>query len=167
MTEVLKWLTHIAAYALFFAGIGTLSVWPSWEHADESLAQVKLSLSHAAERVEPCVRLTPQEIADLPPNMRRTEECGRERLPLIVELDVDGETVLSIEAAPSGVWNDGPASIYRRFAVAPGTHDIAVRMRDSADGEQWDYILEDSVVLEAGRYFTITFAAETGGFRFR
>jgi hypothetical protein len=70
------------------------------------------------------VRLTPEEIAKLAPNMRRPEKCERERLPLTVELEIDGEIVKRIEAPPSGLWNDGPASVYQRFEIAPGTHTI-------------------------------------------
>ena len=167
MTEALRWVLRAGLYALFFAGIALLSVWPRYDYAPADKAEIKLSLSHAAERVEPCVRLTPQQIADLPPNMRRTEDCERQRLPLTIELDVDDVTVLSMDAAPSGVWEDGPASVYERFTIAAGPHRVAVRMRDSARTDGWDYAFEDDVDLQPGRYFTITFKAETGGFRFR
>ena len=167
MIEALRWLLRAGLYALFFAGIAVLSAWPSYDYASADEAEIKLSFSHAAERVEPCVQLTPQQIADLPPNMRRTEQCERQRLPLTIELDVDDVTVLSVDAQPSGVWGDGPASVYERFTFAAGPHRIAVRMRDSARTDGWDYAREEDVDLAPGRYFTITFKAETGGFRFR
>jgi hypothetical protein len=131
------------------------------------MASVKLSLSHAAELVAPCVQLTPEQIAELAANMRRTEACERERLPLILELDVDGEVLISLTAQPSGLWNDGPASIYERFELEPGSHRISVRLRDSARSTGWDYELTEDVVLEPGRYFSVTFKQATGGFRFR
>ena len=126
-----------------------------------------MSLSHAAERVEPCVQLTQEEIAELAANMRRTETCERERLPLVLEVDIDGETVVGIEAEPSGLWNDGPASIYERFEVAPGEHVVAARLRDTARTNGWDYETTETVDLLPGRYFTITFRSENGGFNFR
>ena len=126
-----------------------------------------MSLSHAAERVEPCVPLTQEEIAELAANMRRTETCERERLPLVLEVDIDGETVVGIEAEPSGLWNDGPASIYERFEVAPGEHVVAARLRDTARTNGWDYETTETVDLLPGRYFTITFRSESGGFNFR
>ena len=99
--------------------------------------------------------------------MRRTEACERERLPLVIELDVDGEAVINLTAQPSGLWNDGPASVYERFDVAPGPHTISVRLRDTARTEGWDYEKTGNVVLEPGRYFTVTFKQATGGFNFR
>ena len=154
-------------YAAFAAVVGYLSFWPRYHYASADLATVKLSLSHATERVVPCVQLTPQEIAELPPNMRTQQSCERQRLPLILQLDVDGDTVLHVEAVPSGLWNDGPASVYERFDLAPGAHTITLRMRDSSRQDSWDYTHSENVVLEAGRYTTITFKAENGGFRIR
>jgi hypothetical protein len=85
----------------------------------------------------------------------------------VLELDVDGETVISIEAKPSGLWGDGPSSVYERFAVQPGPHRITARLRDTARSEGWDYTRTEDVVLQSGRYFTVTFKSETGGFNFR
>ncbi|MDH3758935.1 MAG: hypothetical protein OEV10_06805 [Gammaproteobacteria bacterium] len=154
-------------YAAFAVVLGYLSASPAYDYAAEEYATVKLSLSHAANRVKPCVRLTPKEIAELAPNMRRPEKCERERLPLTVEFEIDGEIVTRIEAAPSGLWNDGPASVYERFEVAPGTHTIIARLRESDRPDGWDYVHSETVTLLAGRYFTVTFRAETGGFSFR
>jgi hypothetical protein len=131
------------------------------------MAAIKLSLSHPADRVEPCVQLTPEQIAELAPNMRRVEQCERERLPLTVRLEIDGELLAQIEAPPSGLWNDGPSSVYERFEVAAGRHTITAKLRQSARPDGWDYEHSEDVTLAAGRYFTITFRAETGGFRFR
>lgn len=154
-------------YGVFAAVIGFLSVAPAYHHADPELAVVKLSLSHAAERVEECVRLTPQQINERATRGAPINECQRERLPLAVELDVDGTTVLSLDAAPSGIWGDGPASVYERIAITAGPHTIAVRLRDSARDRGWDYEYSETVDLAPGRYFTITFRPENGGFVFR
>ena len=167
MIKVLRYGLQLLIYAAFAAVVGYLSFWPRYHYASPDGAVVKISFSHAAERVVPCVKLTPQEVAQLAPNMRRTEQCERQRLPLQLELDVDGATVLKLIAPPSGLWEDGPASIYERFELPPGRHEIAARLRDTARSEGWDYSHVESVVLEAGRYLTITFKAETGGFAIR
>lgn len=167
MRRAIGALLQIVAFVAFAAVVGYLSASPEHEYGSAEHATVKLSLSHAANRVEPCVKLTPQEIAELAPNMRRAESCERERLPLTVELDIDGDAVILIEAAPSGLWGDGPASVYERFDVNPGLHTITAKMRDSARGEGWDYIHSEQVDLEAGRYFVVTFRSTTGEFQFR
>ena len=103
----------------------------------------------------------------MPIDDRRPAMCERERLPLTVELEVDGEILVHIEAAPLGLSNDGPSAIYERFYLRPGTHRISSRLRDTARAQGWDYTLSEDVELQAGRYFTVTFKAETGGFIYR
>ena len=158
---------QIVFYAAFAAIVGYLSFWPRYEYGSAGMAEVKISLSHAAARVEPCVQLTPQEIAQLAPNMRRSQTCERKRVPLVLELEIDGVIIRRLEVAPSGLWEDGPASVYERFELAPGEHHVAARLRDTARSEGWDYTHSEKVVLEAGRYLTITFRPETGGFGIR
>jgi len=167
MAGILKVTLQAAAYIAFAACVASLSASPAYHYAREDMATVKLSLSHAAQRVKPCVRLTPEQIAEFAPNMRHTEQCERERLPLSVEIDIDGAVVGRITAPPSGLWNDGPASVYERFEVEPGTHTVTARLRDSNRTDGWDYTHTETVNLAAGRYFTVTFRAETGGFSFR
>lgn len=158
---------QVLLYAVFAAGIGYFSIAPAYRYADPGLATIKLSLSHAADRVRECVKLTPQQINERALRGEPVNDCERERLPLVVELDVDGETILSLEATPSGLWNDGPASVYERIEIAAGEHKISARLRDTARDEGWDYEHSAMVDLEPGRYFTVTFRAESGGFTYR
>ena len=167
MAKVYRVTLQVLAYLGLIVLVGYLSASPSYDYANAGKAAIKLSLSHAADRVEPCVQLTPEQVAELAPNMRRAERCGRERLPLTVRLEIDGELLAEIEAAPSGLWKDGPASVYERFEVEPGRHRITAKLRQSARPAGWDYAHSEDVTLVAGRYFTITFRAATGGFRFR
>jgi len=160
-------LVQVLLYAAFAAAVGYFSIAPGYRYADPGLATIKLSLSHAADRVEACVKLTPQQINERAQAGKTLNECSRERLPLTVELDIDGTRIQQITAMPSGLWNDGPASVYERLSVEPGTHTITVRLRDTARSHGWDYEHSEHVTLVPGRYFTITFRAEAGGFRFR
>ncbi len=167
MTEALRAVLQLVMYAAFAVCIGYFATLPAYRYADPANAVIKLSLSHAANLVEPCVQLTPEQIAELAANMRKTEACERERLPLVVELDIDGDKLLSLVAEPSGLWNDGPASVYRRIELSPGSYQVSARLRDTARTEGWDYEATTDVVLEAGRYFAVTFRPSTGGFSFR
>jgi len=167
MAKVYRVTLQALADLGLMAIIAYLSASPAYDYASSDMAAIKLSLSHAADRVKPCVRLTPAQIAELAPNMRRAEQCERERLPLTVRLEIDGELLAEIEAPPSGLWKDGPASVYERFEVEPGRHAIMAKLRQSARPDGWDFTYSEEVTLEAGRYFTITFRAESGGFRFR
>ena len=167
MNKAFRFVFQGLAFAGFAFVVGYLSASPDYRYGDSTAAVIKISLSHATERIEPCVVLTPEEIAKLAPNMRRSLQCERERLPLILELELDGEIILSQQAAASGLWGDGAASVYRRFEVPPGTHQLSARLRDTAREDGWDYTLDSRIDLTAGRYLTITFRAENGGFDFK
>ena len=160
-------VVQILLYVAFAVFVGYFSIAPAYRYADPELASLKLSLSHAADRVSECVRLTLDEINARAQRGERVNECERERLPLTVEVDVDGETVLSVTAAPSGLWGDGPASVYERIDIEAGPHKVTARLRDSARETGWDHEYTEDVVLSPGRYFTIRFREETGGFAFR
>lgn len=167
MSSVPRLLLQAILYVVFAALLGYLSASPSYDYASSDMATVKLSLSHAANRVKPCVLLTPQQIAELAPNMRVSEQCERERLPLSVELQIDGQIAVSLQVPPSGLWSDGAASVYERFEIEPGEHTLTARLIDTDRAEGWDYTHTETVMLQAGRYFTVTFRPETGGFKFR
>lgn len=167
MKRIARLSMQALAYFVFAAPIAYFASMPSYRYAEAELTSIKLSIVHTTDRVKPCVPLTQEQIAELAANMRRAESCERERLPLYVELDVDGRTVIKSTALPSGLWRDGHASVYQRFDVPGGKHGIAVRIRDSARPAGWDYEQSTTAELQAGRYFTVTFRSETGEFVFR
>lgn len=167
MPDLFRVPLQAIAYLGFAWLLGHFATIPPFHYGDPARASIKLSLNHATARIKPCVKLTQEQIAEFAANMRRTEACERARLPLQLEMDIDGEQTLKLAAEPTGLWDDGPASIYERFDAEPGAHHIDVRLRDTARAEGWDYCASKDVMLEAGKYFTVTFKAETGGFRFR
>ena len=57
--------------------------------------------------------------------------------------------------------------MYERFEIEPGEHTVTARLRDTDRDQGWDYTYTENVRLEAGRYFTVTFRANAGGFEFR
>ncbi len=166
MTRPLPLLGQAAAYILFAAFLGFFSAAPGTTYLDADLAVIKLSFSHAGDRVGPCRRLTQEEIAALPANMRRSEDCPRERLPLLVELELDGELATRRLLPPVGLQRDGASAVYQRFQVAAGKHRIVARLRDSARSEGFDYERAVEVELAPGQNFVIDFRAESGGFIF-
>jgi hypothetical protein len=167
MISLFRGILQLVTYGTFAAALGYFSFWPRYEYASAELATIKVSVSHATRHVKPCVLLTPQQIAELPPNMRRTESCERKRLPLTMEVEVDGDIMLRVDAEPSGLWGDGPASVYERFEVAPGVHVLTTRLRDTDRAGGWDYVRSDEVFFQPGRYFSVTFRAENEGISYR
>jgi hypothetical protein len=162
MKPAARYIAQGLAYGLLAAFIGTFANYPAYTHFPADRALIKLSFSHGAQRKAECRRLSPEELARLAPNMRKPVQCERERLPVAVELTVDGATLYRASVPPSGLAGDGPARMYRRFAVAPGTHRVTMRLRDTARADGYDYERSETVELAAGQSFAIDFRNDLG-----
>lgn len=163
----LRTAAQFIVIAALFAGVAALSDWPAYSQTPKNSGVVMLTFVHGADRKGECRRLTPEEIARLPPNMRRVQDCPRGRRPIYVELDVDGRSVFKASLAPTGIAGDGPSRVYQRFVLPAGKHDVAVRMRDTARAEGFDHERRDSVELSADQMLVIDYRPESGSFVFR
>ncbi len=162
-----SWIGQALLYAVFALIIGVFSHWPTYRHLADDEALIKLSFTHAAQRVDECRKLTPQELAKLPPNMRTPMKCGRERAPIVVEVDIDGKPAIRHVAQPSGLSRDGASSVYRRITVQAGTHQLAVRLKDNAGDGGFSYQSEKTVALAPAQILVIDFDPQRGGITFR
>ena len=157
---------QLGLYAAFAVAVATFSGYPPYTRVDPGNAVNKLSFSHAGERREPCRTLSAEELAALAPNMRSGVDCVRARVPVTVELEIDGERVYRAALTPSGLANDGPSSVYERFEVPAGRHRVQVRLRDSRRERGFDYERSVEIGLEPRQSFVIDFRAQRGGFQF-
>ena len=165
MNQALKYLGQGVFYVAIGALIGYFANAPSYSRVPEDHALIKLSFSHGAGHKGDCRKRTREELAKLAPNMRKAMDCPRERLPVVVEFDLDGKTVYSDVLPPTGLSGDGPARAYERFVVPAGSHRLAARLRDTDRVEGFDYVTEREVDLAAGQSLAIDFDAVGGGFR--
>ena len=157
---------QVIIYALIAALLGYFSIRPSYTYFPSDQAQLTLSFSHVGKHVTPCRKPTAEETANTAPNMRRRLICPRERLPLLVEIELSNSLVYSEILQPIGIARDGAAQAHSRIAVAPGEHRIVARMRDSDRPEGFDYEAETTVRLEPRENYVINFRSESGGFLF-
>lgn len=164
MARPLAWLGQAAVYGLLALGIGYCSSNPDLTRFPPDMALVRLSFAHGAERREPCRTRSPEELRELPPNMRRPQACSRERLPVLVELELDGEVLYRASLEPTGLAKDGPSRVYERFRVPAGRHQLTARLRDSRRAEGFDYERQVDVDLRPRQSLAIDFRSETGGF---
>lgn len=146
------------------AVVAVLSAAPSWRSLPEDTGVVSLSFTHGGART--CRDLTEDEMARLPANMRRKTVCDRGRANLRLELDMDGETVLSEVLQPGGFAGDGPARVYERFQLPAGPHELELRMADSGREEGFDHVVSKRIDLAPAENFVIDFRPESGGFVF-
>lgn len=166
MTGPARYAAQGVLYAAFVAAVGYFSSAPAYRHIAPGEALVRLSFSHAAQRREPCRERSPEELAKLPPNMRAKMACPRERADVIVELEMDGERLYRVVAPPSGLGDDGAATVYRRLVVRAGPHRFRARLADGVGGE-FAYTAERDIDIGAGRVLLIDFNAAAGGFVFK
>ena len=167
MHSVLKYAGQGVFFLLAALFTGYLASQPVYRQVPEESAQIKLSFAHGGARKVDCRRLTPAEIAALPPKERRPNTCSRERIPIHVQLSVDGDILYEEELLPTGLSGDGPARTYRKFLVPAGDHVIVARLRDSKRTDGFDYEATRSVSLQPWQNLAIDFKADTGGFKFR
>lgn len=166
MIKMTRFIGQFIAYALFALVVGYFATQPSYTHLDPDKALIKLSFSHAGAHRQECRVLTQEDLERLPPNMRRPMDCPRERRPLLVELELDGEILYRDELPPSGLAGDGASTAYRKFPVAAGSHQLVARLRDSRREEGFDYVKSAEVTLAPQQNFVIDFRPEFGGFLF-
>lgn len=164
MARILRISGQVVVYIATALLLGYFSDTPSYTHFPPDKAALRLNIVHSAGRREACRRLTAEEIAELAPNMRKPQVCERERLPLWIEVVVDGRVLVTQELPPTGLSGDGPSKLDRRFAMAPGTYRLELRMRDSDRETGYDYELTREITLSPRENLVIDFRPEAGGF---
>lgn len=164
MSKLVKYSGQIAVYGIIALIFGVFSDRPIYRHLDPGLAEVKVSFAHAAERKGGCKTWTRKEMAKLDPRERGPNKCPRERVPLYLEIRVDEVILFAESLQPSGLHADGPAIVYQRIEVKPGTYQLDLRLRDSAREEGFDYRRNVRVSLAKGDNLAVDFRTESGGF---
>lgn len=166
MTKAARYLGQGMVYVLFAAVIGYFSDSPAYTHLPADMAVVKLSFGHSGAHTSECRRLSADEIAALPPNMRRPLDCPRGRVPVVVEVTLDGNPLYAASLQPAGLSGDGLSRVYKRFIVPPGPHRIVARLRDTTRADGFDYETVRDIELHPLQNLVIDFRAERGGFIF-
>ena len=167
MTNILRYLGQIVVLAVAALIVGYFSTSPAYRSLPEGKAMIKLSFAHSGERVEDCRTRTDAEMADQAPNMRRRRDCPRERVPLVIDLTMDGELLHHSILEPTGLSRDLPANVYETFVVSTGAHSLTLRLRDSRRTEGYDYEQQFDIELKPAQNLAIDFEARTGGFLIR
>ena len=167
MSGMLRTAVQFLVVLALFAAVAMLSSWPIYHQIPASSGAMLLTFVHGADRKGECRRLSPEEIAKLPPNMRRVQDCPRARRAIRVELDVDGRGLFRADLPPTGIAGDGPSKVYQRFVLPAGSYDVDVRMRDTARAEGFDHEHRETVTIAPAQLLVIDYRAESGSFVFR
>ena len=166
MKTALRFIAQALLYLPFMVLIGYFSTSPAYRHLGAEQALVRLSFSHAAQRIGECRKRTPKELAKLPPNMRAPLVCPRERAPVAVELEIDGKLVYRTLALPSGFTRDGAATVYQRIPITAGRHRFTARLNDRV-APGFNHERDETLDIKPGRVLVIDFSSSQGGFLFK
>jgi hypothetical protein len=167
MSVALRTVVQFVIILALFSGVAVLANRPIYRQIPENSGVMVLTFVHGADRKGECRRLSPEEIAKLPPNMRRVQDCPRGRRAIYVELDVDGRNVYRADLPPTGIAGDGPSRVYQRFVLPAGKYDVAVRMRDTARPDGFDHERRETVNFSPAQLLVIDYRPESGEFIFR
>lgn len=152
---------------MFMAVIGYFSTNPAYVHLPPEDALIKLSFSHAGQPKGACHERSKEELEKLPMYQRKvTKICPRERVNVLVELEMDGAKILSETLKPGGLSHNSISSIYRRVPIKAGVHTLKASLNDDG-GDHFNYVHEETLDLEPGRIMLIDFHDGVGGFIFK
>jgi hypothetical protein len=127
-----------------------LAHWPRYRPLPEGHGELKLSMAHLTERLQPCRTLSAEERAKLPPNMRALQTCERERAPAVVELLLNGHTLVQRAVPPAGLHNDGRSYLHQQWPLPAGSHQLTLRLRDTPRSEGYDHEQHFDLSLQPG-----------------
>ena len=148
-------------YGAFIAVVGYFATSPPYVHLPAGAALVKLTFQHAGQRTEACHERSAEELAKLAPNMRAATVCPRERAPVAVEIEMDGEPLFAVIAPPTGLSKDGASTVYRRIVVPAGAHRFVAKMQDTVEGG-YGAVASRTLTLESGRILVIDYDTRDG-----
>jgi hypothetical protein len=135
---------------------------PSVRVIEDDEAMITVAFGHAgATRVE-CRKLSQEELMKLPPNMRKPEDCPRERSPIVIEAMLDGALVFSETRMPPGIFKDGSVNIYYSSKVPAGEHKFEIKMDDSVRKQGFDHQLMQDIDIRPGQILLVEFDTLNG-----
>lgn len=160
--KILRYPLQAFNYTLFMAIIWYFSTAPSFRQLEEGQAVLTISFSHAGEIREPCRTLTPEELAALPPNMRKPTDCPRERSPVIIEASLDDELLHHQTEEAPGLFKDSGVDIYLTKKIPAGQHYLKIKMDDSVRKEGFEHSFEQNIYINPAQILLVEFQPESG-----
>jgi hypothetical protein len=149
-------------YTVFMALIWYFASSPSIRIIGEDEAMITIAFAHAGDLREPCRELSSEELANLAPNMRKLEDCPRERSPVTIEALLDGEVLYSETLMPPGLFNDGGVDVYFSGRIPAGYHQVEIKMNDSAQREDFNHTLKQVVNINPAQIVLVDFESDKG-----
>lgn len=160
----LRYLLQIFNYSLFMAIVWYFSSAPAVRLIGENEARLTIAFAHAGQLREPCRMLSQEELNKLAPNMRKLDDCPRERSPVLIEAELDGELFYKVELQPPGVFGDGGVDVFYSEKLPAGEHQLSMRMNDSVRIEGFNHQFDELVSIEPAQILLIAYDSKQGFF---
>lgn len=158
----LRFLLQVINYSAFMALIWIFSSAPSVSLIGEDEAMITIAFAHAGQLREPCRMLSQEELNELPPNMRKLDECPRERSPVTIEVVLDGNPIYSESLQPPGLFGDGGVDVFYSAKISAGDHHLILKMNDSVRIEGFNHSFEQEIRIDPARILLVSFQKNKG-----
>ncbi|MDH3633523.1 MAG: hypothetical protein OES20_02350 [Gammaproteobacteria bacterium] len=158
----LRFLLQAINYSVFMALIWYFASAPSVRIIENDEAMITIAFAHAGELREPCRMLSQEELNQLAPNMRKIDDCPRERSPVTIEAMLDGEPFYSASLQPPGLFEDGGVDVFHSAKIRAGTHRLHLQMNDSVRIEGFNHRFEREVSIDPAQILLVGFESGQG-----
>lgn len=158
----LRYLLQAFNYTLFMGLVWYFASAPSVSLIGADEGQLTIAFAHAGQLREPCRRLSQEELNKLAPNMRKLDDCPRERSPVTIEAKVDDATVYRDLLTPPGLFGDGGVDVFYSTRISVGKHRLNLKMNDSVRIEGFNHRFEEIVTIEPGQILLLGFDHKQG-----
>ena len=155
----------VAATALMTLALVGLSRVP-WSAAPGEDGALRLAWQYRSQPVEKCRAATPEELAKLPPHMRRTTICERGLRPYVLEVAVDGGPAHVDTVRARGARADRPLGVFAQVPLVPGHHAVRVTFAP-VDGGHEPLTLDTTVVIAPRQVRLVTLDVGGGALELR
>jgi hypothetical protein len=162
VNKPLRYLLQAFNYAIFMGLVWYFASAPAVRLIAADEARLTIAFAHAGQLREPCRRLSQEELNQLAPNMRKLDDCPRERSPVIIEADLDGEPVYHASLEPPGLFGDGGVDVFYSAKIAAGEHRLSLKMNDSVRVEGFNHEFNQPVSVAPGQILLIGFDNRQG-----
>jgi hypothetical protein len=158
----LRFLLQAFNYSLFMGLVWFFASSPSIRLIAEDEAKLTIAFAHAGQLREPCRMLSQEELNKLAPNMRKIDDCPRERSPVTIEAELDGESVYQASLPPPGLFGDGGVDVFYSAKIPAGEHQLNLKMNDSVRVEGFNHQFARLVTVEPAQILLIGFDSKRG-----
>ena len=161
-SKPLRFLLQAFNYSLFMGLVWYFASAPSVRLIGEDEARLTIAFAHAGQLREPCRMLSQEELNKLAPNMRKLDDCPRERSPVTIEAELDGKSVYRESLPPPGLFGDGGVDVFYSAKIHAGEHRLSLRMNDSVRVEGFNHQFEQVVSIAPAQILLLGFDSRYG-----